>query len=174
MSARPRTSVGIVVAVTAIVSALTWAGAEVPAQAAGTPWLKCPSGDPPAYSTGYTRVVLTNAEFRFQACRTPGGSLTRTKLSYVKRKGLPVDIALAWEWVTRDGKETRIPDEPNGGDPFFHRIAAGQTHTVDFSFKAAGADGRRPAPRFSCIQGVLQLASAGAPAKTYLTPRACF
>jgi hypothetical protein len=77
-----------------------------PAQAGTAPWQACAKGNSPVYGHSYASVALTSGEFRFQACRTPGGSLERVKLSYVKRQGPPVDVALGWEWVTRDGKET--------------------------------------------------------------------
>ncbi|MFD7445337.1 hypothetical protein [Streptomyces sp. NPDC059909] len=145
-----------------------------PAQADTAPWLTCAKGNSPVYGHSYATVTLTNGELRFQACRTPGGSLERVKLSYVKRQGPPVDVALGWEWVTHDRKQSFIPPEPSGGDHFFVTLSAGQTHTSDFSFVAAGVDGSRPAPRFACIEGILQVGPPDTPAKTYLTAKGCF
>ncbi|MFF2792609.1 hypothetical protein ACFVT6_38690 [Streptomyces sp. NPDC058049] len=145
-----------------------------PVQADTTPWLTCAKGNSPVYGHSSATVTLTNGEFRFQACRTPSGSLERVKLAYVKTQGPPVDVALGWEWSTRDGKESFIPPEPSGGDHFFVAVSAGQTHTNDFSFVPAGVDGSRPAPRFACIEGILQVGPPDTSAKTYLTAKGCF
>ncbi|MFE1873827.1 hypothetical protein ACFW9N_23540 [Streptomyces sp. NPDC059496] len=173
MTIRTQKPTRLAVAAAAIPLVLALAGGPVQANAAA-PWLTCAKGNSLVYGNSAATVTLTNGEFRFQACRTPSGSLERVKLSYAKKQGPPVEVALAWAWSTRDGKESFIPPEPNGGDHFPVTLSAGQTHTNDFSFAPAGADGSRPAPRFACIEGILQIGPPDTPAKTHQTAKGCF